>query len=414
MANRKKRRSNTTPREEQQQQQHRQKRKVKHEEKKTLKEKETASRENTKTTKEKKTPTRENTAAATTTTRAEKTPRRRAKIPTRGEKKENTQFTTSETATLLIFRKTGNHLQQQKDPKRSTSNKAEGERRERGRGGGKAPTTDIVALLEGKDAEAELRIEDEHIDFLNWLINPLDKQRFLQDIYAKKACLIQNRGASTIQHFNEVSMHSLKLKDLLKHTPSEQFFVWMPQLKQQSEEKTAAATSTPTTAAVAAPPAIGKQLNSFEVSDIDAAIACHNAGASLYFRSIIIIASFSLLPFIPPLSLSLSLFFCWLHHLFTRISLSLSPFFYLTRAPSNVCDRLVRLVSTGLSLNFGSSYPNGDHRGEVETFISRKGHVTDWHFDFMQNFTIQLKGKVRTFYAIPSSFPSSFLYTFAV
>lgn len=35
---------------------------------------------------------------------------------------------------------------------------------------------------------------------------------------------------------------------------------------------------------------------------------------------------------------------------------------------------------------------SGDPRGEIETFVSRKNHVTDWHTDFMENFTVQLAG----------------------
>ena len=34
-------------------------------------------------------------------------------------------------------------------------------------------------------------------------------------------------------------------------------------------------------------------------------------------------------------------------------------------------------------------------KGEIETFISKKGHVTDWHQDFQENFTIQLQGVKR-------------------
>lgn len=30
--------------------------------------------------------------------------------------------------------------------------------------------------------------------------------------------------------------------------------------------------------------------------------------------------------------------------------------------------------------------------GEIETFVSRAGNYTDWHTDFQENFTIQLKG----------------------
>jgi hypothetical protein len=29
-------------------------------------------------------------------------------------------------------------------------------------------------------------------------------------------------------------------------------------------------------------------------------------------------------------------------------------------------------------------------RGEIEIFASRAGHVTDYHYDYMDNFTIQV------------------------
>ena len=40
----------------------------------------------------------------------------------------------------------------------------------------------------------------------------------------------------------------------------------------------------------------------------------------------------------------------------------------------------------------GYTFP-GSLRGEIEVFASHKGHVTDWHFDFMENFTFQLQGR---------------------
>lgn len=33
-----------------------------------------------------------------------------------------------------------------------------------------------------------------------------------------------------------------------------------------------------------------------------------------------------------------------------------------------------------------------DQMGEIETFVSRKGNYTDWHTDFQENWTLQLKG----------------------
>jgi hypothetical protein len=110
-------------------------------------------------------------------------------------------------------------------------------------------------------------------------------------------------------------------------------------------------------------------LDSFELDNHKSALTCHAAGASLYFR-----------------------------------------------APAELERNFVTAMSNAVGMNFAAMYPNGtlsvylavimsmtgydhvrwsnigDPRGEIETFISRKGHVTDWHFDFMENFTFQLRG----------------------
>ena len=51
-----------------------------------------------------------------------------------------------------------------------------------------------------------------------------------------------------------------------------------------------------------------------------------------------------------------------------------------------------------LGQNFAGYYPSAndvttmDQMGEIETFVSRAGNYTDWHTDFQENFTMQLKG----------------------
>eukprot|EP00939_MAST-03C_sp_MAST-3C-sp1_P004237 g4237.t1 len=90
-------------------------------------------------------------------------------------------------------------------------------------------------------------------------------------------------------------------------------------------------------------------LDSIAVEDARAAAVLHAAGASLYFR-----------------------------------------------APKDLEDALVTPLQRDLGLHFGAVFPgDGDNRGEVETFVSRTGHVTGWHFDFQDNFTIQLSGTKR-------------------
>jgi len=87
---------------------------------------------------------------------------------------------------------------------------------------------------------------------------------------------------------------------------------------------------------------------SLKTPDREVALTCHKAGGSLYFR-----------------------------------------------APEMASDLLVTALSQQLGLSFGALYPDGAPRSEVESFASRAGHVTEWHFDFMENFTLQLKGTKR-------------------
>jgi len=70
------------------------------------------------------------------------------------------------------------------------------------------------------------------------------------------------------------------------------------------------------------------------------------------------------------------------------------------RAPPKVEQNLVASLLKETGLGCGQYDPSGESlvsmgRGEVETFISTNGHVTDWHFDFQENFTIQLSGTKR-------------------
>ena len=87
---------------------------------------------------------------------------------------------------------------------------------------------------------------------------------------------------------------------------------------------------------------------SFKTSDAALAEACHRSGGSLYFR-----------------------------------------------APEKASELLVTALSQQVGLSFGALYPDGAPRSEVETFASKAGNVTHWHFDFMENFTLQLSGRKR-------------------
>jgi hypothetical protein len=52
-----------------------------------------------------------------------------------------------------------------------------------------------------------------------------------------------------------------------------------------------------------------------------------------------------------------------------------------------------------LGFGFAARFRDGNRRSEIETFVARPGHLTTWHYDFQENFTVQLKGaKKWSFY----------------
>eukprot|EP01040_Poterioochromonas_malhamensis_P001531 gene1531-1621_t len=66
------------------------------------------------------------------------------------------------------------------------------------------------------------------------------------------------------------------------------------------------------------------------------------------------------------------------------------------RAPKEVEELLVSRLSN--ELHYGLKNINNNdryRRGEIELFFSRKGHLTKFHTDFQENFTIQLQGKKK-------------------
>ncbi|GMH54383.1 hypothetical protein TrRE_jg7756, partial [Triparma retinervis] len=68
------------------------------------------------------------------------------------------------------------------------------------------------------------------------------------------------------------------------------------------------------------------------------------------------------------------------------------------RASPLVEQSLVSSFVSNLGLGCGRYDPEGGEgwgRGEVEVFCGTKGHFTDWHFDFQNNFTIQLSGSKK-------------------
>ena len=135
------------------------------------------------------------------------------------------------------------------------------------------------------------------------------------------------------------------LSALLEATPSPTTSVWMPARASAAVVATAA---TEASVAAATAEAAAPRLNSISVDDARSALACYAAGNSLYFS-----------------------------------------------APDAFVHRYVRAAARDAGMACAGHEPDGGARGQVEVFAARAGHVTDWHFDFMDNFTVQLSGTKR-------------------
>lgn len=160
------------------------------------------------------------------------------------------------------------------------------------------------------------------------LCHPLTPALFLRRHWRQKALAVHG-GRGRIVALVRERLHRLSVRRLLRESPSEEVHVWFAR-------------------GLAGGGGARGANQSIKTADREAALACHRAGGSLYFR-----------------------------------------------APEELSELLVTALSQQVGLSFGALYADGAPRSEVETFVSRAGHVTEWHFDFMENFTLQLSGEKR-------------------
>ena len=163
---------------------------------------------------------------------------------------------------------------------------------------------------------------------------PLSAADFLQQCFRRKAvATVAPAGSAALRPRTAAAaaaLCGLDLEAMLTETASERLFVWMRGAAASADERVA----------------------SFEVDEPRAAMICHEAGGSLYFRS-----------------------------------------------PQAMVEPWVGRLGAELGLNFGAVYSQPQEelpqKGEIEVFATRAGHTTDWHMDFMENFTVQLSGRKR-------------------
>jgi hypothetical protein len=188
---------------------------------------------------------------------------------------------------------------------------------------------------------------------LDTLLYPMTASTFLEHSLRQRAVHITcQKGFEEVHGTTRVAellpeMCHLNARSILQETSSDTIFLWLR--RRQDEESTAAASNNKATSN-------SKEdlIQSVEISDVETAIALHKtAGHATYCR-----------------------------------------------APPKVEQSLVSSLLRATGLGCGQYDPSGESmvsmaRGEVETFISSPGHVTNWHFDFQENFTIQLSGIKR-------------------
>ena len=170
--------------------------------------------------------------------------------------------------------------------------------------------------------------------------HPLPTAKFLKQIWRQRSLAVHGspeRFAALVRE----QLHGLSIPALL--SDAEEIQVWFKAKEQ-----------------IAGPAKrswFGESLRgnaSFKTGDGAFAAACHRAGASLYFP-----------------------------------------------APAAAAELLVTALAQQLGQSFGAIFSDGSQRSTVETFASRAGNVSAWHYDFMENFTLQLSG-TKTWWLKPS------------
>eukprot|EP01138_Halocafeteria_seosinensis_P000620 gb/GECG01000635.1/.p1 GENE.gb/GECG01000635.1/~~gb/GECG01000635.1/.p1 ORF type:complete len:616 (+),score=74.62 gb/GECG01000635.1/:1-1848(+) len=207
-------------------------------------------------------------------------------------------------------------------------------------------TSAIVHHLEKSDQPPAVPASEEGEDILESFAYPFGARGFMKHVYRRHCLAIQNGGVERIRGVCERYLHNLNIEKLVHDSPSEKIFAW---LKPKETNKAQ------------------QRLDSIALDNPDHALTCYDAGASLYFRAPQEMAD----EFIPALSRAIGLEFGAFYQ---------SPYVSVTEEEGTVELQDVT-----------DSQP----KGEIETFVARAGHVTDWHIDFMENFTIQLQGSKR-------------------
>jgi hypothetical protein len=173
-------------------------------------------------------------------------------------------------------------------------------------------------------------------NLLQDMLDHLPAQTFLLNLFRKKAVHISAASdesrSKSVRNIIQNYMFGLDIRQILAETSSDNVFVWLAPQPGANQTK--------------------RTIQSIELQDPEAAYALYQSGHATYCR-----------------------------------------------APPELEQPLVSTLLRDVGLGCGQYDPTAEKmtvlgRGEVEVFAaSGAGHVTDWHTDFQENFTIQLSGQ---------------------
>jgi len=197
----------------------------------------------------------------------------------------------------------------------------------------------VLRLQISNDGESP-DIKPSSKDLLGSLMYPLSPDDFKLSCFRKKAVHVSSNRKDRASDITTNYMFGLDSKQIFEETSSDSIFLWIP--SKSSEEKSSADLNEQ------------KSLQSIDIQDPNTA-----------------------------------------HILHTH-----SNYASYCRAPPELEQQLVSTMLKNVGLGLGQYDPTGDRlttlgRGEVETFIGTKGHLTGWHTDFQENFTVQLSGRKK-------------------
>ncbi len=204
---------------------------------------------------------------------------------------------------------------------------------------------------------------------LEKLLYPLPPSTFLTTCFRNKAVYIQANNNTRIQSLISNYMFDLNVKQIFEETSSDSIFLWIPttnttNIKNESSASASASASTSTSASTSQ-----QTLQSIELQDPEMAYLLHTS--SHY-------ASYCRAP--PELEQPL------VYNMLKDTGIGCGQYEHMNHSnDDNDEDNNVYNFKTKMHMKSMG-------RGEVETFIGTKHHLTNWHIDFQENFTIQLSG----------------------